>query len=129
MILADTHIVAWMALEPSLLSPKAAAALRESAQRGGIAISCITLLELATLASRRRIVIPGSLDEFLEEIERRFIVVPIDHVIAKRATEFSPAYPRDPADRIIGASALVRGLRLVTRDEKIRMGKEVPTVW
>ena len=39
------------------------------------------------------------------------------------------AYPKDPADRIIGATALVEGISLVTADEDIRKSKALRTIW
>jgi PIN domain nuclease of toxin-antitoxin system len=38
-------------------------------------------------------------------------------------------YPNDPMDRIIGATALVEGLKLVTADRAIRDSQAVSTVW
>jgi PIN domain nuclease of toxin-antitoxin system len=38
-------------------------------------------------------------------------------------------YPRDPADRIIGATAIVEGMRLVTADKLIRQAKVAQTIW
>ena len=38
-------------------------------------------------------------------------------------------YPKDPADRIIGATALVEGLPLLTADRAIRGSKTVETIW
>jgi PIN domain nuclease of toxin-antitoxin system len=40
-----------------------------------------------------------------------------------------PSYPNDPADRIIGATALVEGLPLLTADREIRRSKSVQTIW
>jgi PIN domain nuclease of toxin-antitoxin system len=42
---------------------------------------------------------------------------------------FPPDYPKDPADRIIGATAVVQGLPLVTADRAIRESGAVTTVW
>jgi PIN domain nuclease of toxin-antitoxin system len=39
------------------------------------------------------------------------------------------AYPRDPADRIIGATAIAEGMPLVTADKQIRQAKVVQTIW
>ena len=38
-------------------------------------------------------------------------------------------YPRDPADRLIGATARAEGLTLITRDERIRQSKLLRTIW
>jgi PIN domain nuclease of toxin-antitoxin system len=37
--------------------------------------------------------------------------------------------PGDPADRIIAATAMLRGMRLVTADERLRAVKGLQTVW
>jgi PIN domain nuclease of toxin-antitoxin system len=51
MILVDTHVVVWLAFDPDQLSRKARAAINNTRKNGsGLAISDITLLELATLA-------------------------------------------------------------------------------
>ena len=56
MILIDTHVVVWLAFEQVRLSGKARAAIDDARSRGeGLAISQITLFELATLASKGRL--------------------------------------------------------------------------
>ena len=129
MILVDTHVVAWLALEPRLLSRKAIAAITEARNSSGVAIADITLWELAMLATRERIQLTTSLESFLREVEARFIVLPLTGMIARRSVQFTERYPNDPADRIIGATALIEGIPLITKDEKIRHSKEVPSIW
>jgi len=129
-ILLDTHIVAWLAFDPAQLSARARAAIDDARQSGeGLAISDITLLELATLTSKGRLHLEVSLESFLGEVEARFIVLPISGHACVRALDLPAAYPRDPADRIIGATALVQGLSLVTADRKIRQSRAVRTIW
>jgi len=55
-------------------------------------------------------------------------VLPITAAIAERSMQFSTAYPRDPADRLIGAAASVHGIRLVTRDKGIVASGEINCV-
>jgi PIN domain nuclease of toxin-antitoxin system len=70
-----------------------------------------------------------SLESVLAEVEARFIVLPISGRACVRALDLPAAYPRDPADRIIGATALVEGLSLVTADRKIQQSRTVRTIW
>ena len=49
---------------------------------------------------------------FLQEVESRFVVLPITGRVCARIG-LPPSYPKDPADRIIGATALVEGLSLL----------------
>jgi PIN domain nuclease of toxin-antitoxin system len=38
-------------------------------------------------------------------------------------------YPKDPADRIIGATVLVEGLSLLTADPGIRHSRAIQAIW
>ena len=130
MILVDTHVVVWLAFDQARLSKKAQAAIDDARQNGdGLAICAITLLELAALSRKGRIRLEISLESFLEEVESRFVVFPISGRACARALELPAAYPKDPADRIIGATALVEGLSLLTADREIRHAQAVRTIW
>ena len=129
-IVVDTHVVIWLAFDPNHLSRKARVAIDDARKKAaGLAISDITLLELATLASKGRIHLGISLESFLQEVESRFVVLPVSGKVCARATGLPEIYPKDPADRIIGATALVAGLPLLTADRQIRRSKAVQTVW
>lgn len=129
MILLDTHVVVWLALEPARISKRARAAIAETRRRGeGLAISDITLLEIAAIENKGRIKLSASLEAFLTEIEARFVVLPITGRICVGALGFPAAYPKDAADRVIGATALVEGLPLITADDGIRRSKAVNTI-
>ena len=130
MILVDTHVVVWLAFDQDQLSRKARAAIDDTRRNeSALAISDITLLELATLARKERIHLDISLETFLQEVESRFLVLPLNGRVCARAMDLPKAYPTDPADRIIGATALVEGLHLVTADHQIRRSKAVQTIW
>jgi PIN domain nuclease of toxin-antitoxin system len=129
-ILVDTHVVVWLALDQTQLSKNARAAIDDARRNGdGLAISDITLLELATLSSKGRIRLDISLESFLREVEARFIVLPISSRACVRALGLPATYPKDPADRIIGATALVEGLSLLTADRAIRRSRALHTIW
>jgi PIN domain nuclease of toxin-antitoxin system len=129
-ILLDTHVVLWLALEPGKISRKARAAIEASRQRGeGLAISDISLLEIATLERKGRVQLKADMETFLTEVETRFIVLPISGRICVRAVSLPATYPNDPADRLIGSTALVEGIPLVTADADIRRSKALPVVW
>ena len=78
MILVDTHVVAWLALDQRKISRRARTAIdavRENAE--GLAISDITLAELATLQTNGRIRLNISLESFPQVVESRFVLAPV----------------------------------------------------
>ncbi len=130
MILVDTHVVVCLAFDQERISRKARTAIDEARKNAdGLAISDITLLELATLATRGRIHLDISLESFLQEVEARFVVLPISGRACARAMGLPSTYPKDPADRVIAATALVEGLSLLTADRAIRRSRTVQTIW
>jgi PIN domain nuclease of toxin-antitoxin system len=129
MILLDTHVLIWLASEPSKLSRKASEAIRGASAETGIAISAITLWELAWLAIHDRLNITGTTEAFVEQIVSRTAIRPITAKIAVLANQLPTNYPGDPCDRLIGATALAEGIALITKDSKIRACKEIKTIW
>jgi PIN domain nuclease of toxin-antitoxin system len=128
-ILLDTHVVAWAAGDPKRLSREAASAIRRARRGGGLAVSAITVWELALLVSRGRVQVYGSVESSVRTLLEDTTVIPITPEIAALATQFPDGYPPDPVDRLIGATAVAEGLTLVTRDERIRRSPLVRTVW
>ena len=131
MILLDTHVLAWLVAQPEKLSRTAASAIRRARASDGLALSDISLWELAFLFSRGALRSHGT----VENIVQSFVthsgvnVRPITAEIAALATQFPEGYPKDPADRIIGATARAEGIALVTRDEKVRSSPLIKTIW
>lgn len=129
MILLDTHIVIWLAFKPDKLSKRAKEAIRAARVEGGLAIAGITLLELAWLAEKGRVETTLSVESFVRLCASKMTVLPITPEIAARAVGFPDSYPTDPQDRLIGATALVEGIQLVTHDKLIKKSRVVPVIW
>jgi PIN domain nuclease of toxin-antitoxin system len=130
-VLLDTHILVWWQSGQGRLSRAQTRTLLE-VEDGSVAaaISGITLWEVASLVDRGRVQIAGSLDVWLDEIQShpRLIVLPITAAIAAESVRIGRNFPKDPADRIIVATARCHGLRLLTADEDIRRWGGVPLI-
>ncbi len=129
MIVLDTHALLWMASDPHRLSKRAAEAIRQARQSSGVAVATITLWELAWLAENGRIQVNISVERFVQETVSRVILQPMTPAIATLAARLPQSFPRDTADRIIAATAIVEGFPLVTADKQIRQAKVVETIW
>ena len=131
MILLDTHVLLWLAIEPKKLSKAATHAIRRAARSGGLCIASITLLELAVLFARGRVRSAGTVAQSLAELADRTSVQvqEITPAIAAMAAQFGANAPSDPADRLIMATALEGSIPLVTRDERIVESAVCQTIW
>lgn len=118
MILLDTHVLVWTRALSARLSGHARRTI-QAADR--LAISDITLWEIAMLVSRGRLELDGALASYLEDVARDVEVLPIAPRVAAAVAALPDAFPvRDPADRIIYATAAVHELPLVSADGKLR---------
>ena len=126
MILLDTHILIWLLIAPENLAPKAKKVILAARKSGSLALSAISLWEMAWLAQNKRIELDVSVDSFVNKCASYVQVLPITPEIAVRSVQFPKSYPNDPQDRIIGATALVEGIRLLTHDKLIVKSGLIP---
>lgn len=128
--LLDTHIlIRWLA-DPNRLSRDQARVLNEVIRRNEtVAISGMTLLEIALLSSGGILRMKLSMDEVFSELEASpvFRILPLTIEIAREVASLG-ATLRDPADRVIVATARVHGLRLLTSDQRILESNVVSAV-
>jgi PIN domain nuclease of toxin-antitoxin system len=129
LILLDTHVLIWANNDPNRLSRAAASAIRRARLDGGLAISAISLWEIATLFANGKIQGYGTVEASVRLLIEDVSVRPITPEIAALAAQFPNDYSRDPSDRLIGATACAEGLTLITRDERIRKSPLLRTVW
>jgi PIN domain nuclease of toxin-antitoxin system len=128
-ILLDTHVLVWAVAESKRLSKAASSAILKGMTEGGLAIADITLWELAMLLSRGRIQAYGTVEASVSLLIEGLVIKPITPEIAAISAQFPADFPRDPADRLIAATARSEGLALVTHDEKLRASPLLQTVW
>jgi PIN domain nuclease of toxin-antitoxin system len=130
-ILLDTHILVWMVSSPARLSRAAEREIQKAQRDRGCAISSFTLWELALLFHRNQLRGTGSIENSIRSIldDTGVKVLEITPEIADLAMSFPVTYPKDPGDRLIGATARAYGLTLVTQDEKILASPLVRSLW
>ena len=129
MILLDTHVLIWMSSDPGRLSAQARQQIVQARRSTGLAVASITLWELAWLAENQRVLYSGSVESFVRETISRVSVKSLTPEIAAVAAHLPDNYPKDPSDRLIGSTAIVLGIPLVTSDEKIHSSGMVECVW
>ncbi len=130
MILLDTHVVIWLALNPEKISPAATAAIREAESVGAfLGISAMTLYEVAYSIRRGRIQPSVPHQVFLDRIRSRFKVFPVSETIALCAAELPAPFHGDPMDRIIAATTIVENCVLITHDDLIRNANVCNVIW
>jgi len=131
MIIVDTHVLVWSVSEPGRLSRLAAGSIRRARHGDGVAIASITLWELASLFWRGRLQGRGTVEASIQLIldATGAVVRPITPEIVSLSMQFPESYPKDPADRLIGATARAEGMLLITHDERIRSSPLLKTVW
>jgi PIN domain nuclease of toxin-antitoxin system len=128
-ILLDTHVLIWMSSDPERLSAKARHQIVEARRKSGLAVASITLWELAWLAEHQRVLYSGSVESFVRETISRVVVKSLSPEIVAVAAHLPDNYPKDPCDRLIGSTAIVSGMPLVTADEKIRSSGVFESIW
>lgn len=128
MIILDTHVLYWSQTQGRKLSRRSAKII-EAEKSGGLAISAVTLVELAHMIERGKIVPRGTVEATLQLLTEGIVIKPITPVIASLSIQFPPDFPRDPMDRVIAATARAEGLPLVTADAHIQKCLLLNVIW
>jgi len=127
-IVIDTHVLFWIAAHPDKISTTARQAIDTA---DNLAVAAITWYELALLIERGRLDVRGDKTAALQQLATLVTTIGLDVSIASAASDLEayPGFPRDPADRMIFATAQQRKLRLVTADGRLRDFSAQTCVW
>ncbi|MDE0243088.1 MAG: type II toxin-antitoxin system VapC family toxin [bacterium] len=128
--LLDTHILLWWHGDRSQLSPQQQNVLAAADADSPLRVSDITLWEVAMLQGLGRIRLAIPLREWLEKavappLAQRHGISP---AVAAELVSLPDSFHRDPADRILVATARVLGATLLTRDRRIINAQLVNTL-
>lgn len=121
-LVLDTHV--WVWLMEGLQNELSTATIERIEAAGGraeLAVSAISVWEVAMLEARGRIALSCSIDEWVSAALTApgLRLVELSPIIALESTRLPGAVHGDPADRIIMATARVLAGTVVTCDEKI----------
>lgn len=129
-VLLDTHILLWWQGDRDRLTPEQQDVVAAANEESPLHVSDISLWEVATLHSLGRIRLTIPLREWLEKavappLVRRHGISP---AVATELASLPDSFHRDPADRILVATARVLGATLLTRDRRIAEAELVDTL-
>jgi PIN domain nuclease of toxin-antitoxin system len=128
-LLLDTHVVVRWLIDAKRLSREQLHVLEAAVRRAEpVAVSAISLLEIAILEGEGKLRLKGRLEEFFGELQGNmaFRLLPLTYEVAADLALLTSL--RDPADRAIVATARVHSLRLVTSDQRIIESKLVAVI-
>ena len=128
--LLDTHILLWWHGDRGRLSREQQDVIAAADADAPLEVSDISLWEVAMLYSLGRIRLTIPLREWLDKavappLVRRHGISP---AMATELASLPDSFHRDPADRILVATARVLGATLLTRDRRIAEAELVDTL-
>jgi PIN domain nuclease of toxin-antitoxin system len=121
-IILDTHVWIWMMEGASkALSPATVSLVESAGGRSELAVSAISVWELAMLETKGRITLSRSIDEWVNAAltAEGMRLAQLTPEIALESSRLPGDVHGDSADRMIVATARVLGATLVTCDEQI----------
>ncbi|MEK7405669.1 MAG: type II toxin-antitoxin system VapC family toxin [Acidobacteriota bacterium] len=120
MILLDTCALIW-SVNQDPISPEAVKAISKASRTGALFLSPVSAWEIGVLASRSKLKLQLPAETYvLRAFARPGVrVAHLTPEIAVRASYLPGDFHADPADRLLVATAMALGLKLVTRDQRI----------
>ncbi len=120
MILLDTHIWIWWVGGSASLAPRHAQLIAQHAD-AGIGVSVISCWETAMLIARERLVVDRPARQWIDDALAYpgVRLVELTPQIAVESTQLPAEFHRDPADRILVATANALHCALLTADARI----------
>ncbi len=128
--ICDTHALIWWCLQPDKLGAASRRHIQTALEHHTLMFCDISYREIAMLLKKGRFSVGVSMTEFLDLLTRACgsLVQPITPAIAE-ASQDERLMHGDPADRIIGATALVLNATLVTADRQLQQVAGLRCVW
>ena len=131
MIVLDTHALVWWVAGDAQLSRRAREAIEAEEQNGEILVSAISAWEVAMLTKAGRLALTMEAQTWLNTVAQIPAIqfIPVDVSISVQSVDLPGEFHKDPADRIIVATARHHSAALISADSKIRDYSHVKTIW
>ncbi len=132
MIVLDTHVLLWWAAgDDAKLSRPAAATIKVNLTQGEVLVSSISAWEVAMLIAKGRLALSMPVSDWFATVAgiERVRFFPVDNDVAVHSADLPGNFHKDPADRIIVATARRLNAPLLTADQKILNYEHVQTIW
>ena len=129
--LLDTHAWLWWVTEDARLSKRARTAIIRAQLDEELALSAISIWEVAKKVEKGQLQLDRPLDDWLDAAlaPEGMQVIEMSRPILVDSCRLPGPFHGDPADQIIVATARRRGMPLVTADSRIREYGHVKTIW
>lgn len=123
----DTNAWIWLFSEPERMRREVRASLQ---QEKSVGLSPMSVIEVAQKSAKGRLIFSLPLEEWVRIAlpKGRIRLLELSPEIALRAYVWPDDFHGDPADRIIAATAVIRGFTLVTSDEKLLGRSDLKTL-
>lgn len=121
LLLLDTHVWLWFVFGTADLSQPRRKMISDATATGNLRLAAISLWETAVLAFGKRVNLQKPTVQWLDEaiVGSGIAVEPLNTAVAAGAYDLPGKFHRDPADRVIVATARISGAALMTRDRRI----------
>jgi PIN domain nuclease of toxin-antitoxin system len=128
MILLDTHAWIFLVDDPKRLGR---AARRAIAKEDRLGVAAVSMWELALLVEKNRLSLDRELLEWIRDAleQPRVELLPMSAAVVATAHQLRGAFDGGPGDRLIVATAVVEGVKLITKDARISESGVIPVVW
>lgn len=118
-ILLDTHVWVWSQVDADQLGPISLAELAD--ERNKLFVSTVSTMEIARLVQQDLFSLQISMDHWVREslAALQCNSLELSHEAAIEAYNLPGSFHKDPADRMLVATARTQNLTLITADTKI----------
>ncbi len=132
MTVLDTHAWIWLLADPGRLPDGARHHIdKEMEDTRRLVVSAISVWEVAMLVARGRLELTLDVESWVRHAEALPFLefMPVDNAVALRAVSLDGSLHKDPADRIIVATAQTLGACLVSGDRRLQQVAGLTTIW